>query len=235
MNDQQLQEGVREVVMALLTLGSNIYTSDYILDQLEKRKEPLEQKIDAIKFLDKKINDSRFDDTVDSVLTYYGKKSESPVFVKPKKKHLPASSIQSPDYISPNLLTVMKNLEQFHPTPYWDYKQYSIGYGTKALPKDKSISEKEAERRLIKILKKHRMAVYNESRKWGYNWSPSQIDALTSFRYNIGSLSNLTNNGTRTNKQIAKKILEYNKAGGKVLNGLTKRRMIERDMFLDIK
>ena len=36
----------------------------------------------------------------------------------------------------------------------------------------------------------------------------------------------------RNNKQIAEALLLYNKAGGKVLAGLTKRRKAERELFL---
>ena len=38
--------------------------------------------------------------------------------------------------------------------------------------------------------------------------------------------------GARTRSEIAAKILEYNKAGGKVLAGLTRRRQEERKLFL---
>ena len=42
----------------------------------------------------------------------------------------------------------------------------------------------------------------------------------------------MTAKGTRTRFEIAAKILEYNKAGGKVLAGLTRRRQEERKLFL---
>lgn len=65
-----------------------------------------------------------------------------------------------------------------------------------------------------------------------YNWNQNEIDALVSFAYNIGSIDRLTANGTRSKKTIASKILEYNKAGGRVYNGLTRRRKAERELFL---
>jgi len=64
-----------------------------------------------------------------------------------------------------------------------------------------------------------------------YNWTQSELDALVSFAYNIGSIDQLTANGTRTKKCISEKILSYNKAGGRVLNGLTRRRKAEKDLF----
>ena len=65
-----------------------------------------------------------------------------------------------------------------------------------------------------------------------YNWNQNEIDALTSFAYNIGSIDQLTANGSRSRATIAKKMLEYNKAGGTVYRGLTRRREAERKLFL---
>ncbi len=65
-----------------------------------------------------------------------------------------------------------------------------------------------------------------------YNWNQNEFDALVSFAYNIGSIDGLTAKGARTRSEIAAKILEYNKAGGKVLAGLTRRRQEERKLFL---
>ena len=64
-----------------------------------------------------------------------------------------------------------------------------------------------------------------------YNWNQNQYDALVSFCYNIGSIDGLTANGTRTNAQIAKKILEYCKAGGRYVKGLYDRRKDEYNLF----
>jgi GH24 family phage-related lysozyme (muramidase) len=65
-----------------------------------------------------------------------------------------------------------------------------------------------------------------------YHWNQNELDALASFAYNIGSIDKLTADGTRTRAQIAKKMLEYNKAGGKIYAGLTRRRKAERALFL---
>lgn len=48
----------------------------------------------------------------------------------------------------------------------------------------------------------------------------------------VGSITQLTANGTRAIKETASKIPVYNKAGGKVLAGLTKRRKMEQELFL---
>lgn len=45
---QKFDEGVKEILMTLLSLGATMYETDYILDQLKKRPEPIEQKIQAL-------------------------------------------------------------------------------------------------------------------------------------------------------------------------------------------
>lgn len=65
-----------------------------------------------------------------------------------------------------------------------------------------------------------------------YDWNQNELDALVSFAYNIGSIDQLTAKGTRSKSTIASKILQYDKAGGKVLRGLTRRRRAEHDLFL---
>lgn len=64
-----------------------------------------------------------------------------------------------------------------------------------------------------------------------YHWTVNELDALTSFCYNIGSIDQLTNNGKRTKEEIYKKIPEYCKANGKVLEGLCRRRKAEAELF----
>lgn len=61
----------------------------------------------------------------------------------------------------------------------------------------------------------------------------NQYDALVSFVYNCGqgNLKSLCGK-SRTLKQIAEAMLLYDKAGGNVLAGLTRRRKAERELFL---
>lgn len=65
-----------------------------------------------------------------------------------------------------------------------------------------------------------------------YHWTQNEFDALVCFAFNVGSIDGLTSNGTRSKAVIADKMLAYNKAGGKVLKGLTRRREAERSLFL---
>ncbi len=64
-----------------------------------------------------------------------------------------------------------------------------------------------------------------------------QFDALVSFTFNLGAgnlqsstLLKLLNQGEYT--QAADQFLRWNKAGGRVLPGLTRRREAERALFL---
>ena len=70
---------------------------------------------------------------------------------------------------------------------------------------------------------------YNDA----YKLNQNEFDALTSFAYNVGSIDQLTANGTRSRDVIADKLMAYNKGGGKVLAGLTRRRQAERELFLE--
>lgn len=65
----------------------------------------------------------------------------------------------------------------------------------------------------------------------------NQFDALVSFAYNVGSRALSTSTllkklNAGDIKGAADEFLRWNKAGGKVLNGLTRRREAERALFL---
>lgn len=116
---------------------------------------------------------------------------------------------------------------------YWDEKQYSIGFGTKAKNKDEVITHEEALRRLETATQEAKENVVDIAEKFGYDWNEDQIKALTSFTYNLGrtNLLRLTENGTRGTEEIADMILEYDKVGNTVKPGLTERRKAEYELF----
>jgi GH24 family phage-related lysozyme (muramidase)/uncharacterized Zn-binding protein involved in type VI secretion len=155
--------------------------------------------------------------------------------VTPRENHHPPK--QQFSSVPDNLTDYIKSKETFTAKAFWDNKQYTNGYGTKALSPTEIITEEEALRRLNKDLSQRRNFVANYSANNNRNWSPDQIDALTSFVFNLGTdtLNQLTDRGTRTDTQIAAKILEYNKEtknGVKVVvPGLTTRRIEESNWF----
>lgn len=109
----------------------------------------------------------------------------------------------------------------------------TCGYGhTKGLTKSmvgQAITQEKAD-----ALLKDDVKIYNaEVTKYDYiyHWNQNQEDALTSFAFNIGSIDQLTANGTRSIATISEKILLYNRAGGAVLEGLTRRRKAEKALF----
>lgn len=135
----------------------------------------------------------------------------------------------------PSVLNTILAYEKFSPKPYPDFKQTSIGYGTKAVEGEKEIDEPTARKRAIEEINKNRKIILGFAKEKGYNWTPSQINALISFRYNIGNIGELTAGGTRSDAEIAKMMpLYYNVTvdGVKKKNaGLVKRRNKETALF----
>lgn len=113
---------------------------------------------------------------------------------------------------------------------------WTIGYGhTAGVEKGQTLPSKDAAKALLKEDLKKYGGYVNECVKKGlikFPLTQSQFDALTSFCYNCGngSLRKLVTD--RNAGEIAEKMLLYNKGGGKVLPGLTKRREEERALFL---
>jgi GH24 family phage-related lysozyme (muramidase) len=133
------------------------------------------------------------------------------------------------------LVDIVASFEGFSPKAFWDHKQYSIGYGTKANSASEVITKEEAKARLESNLSSFASQVERWNGTWKYNWSGKQKDALTSFAYNLGSgtLRTLTDNGKRSNREISEALLLYNKASGQIVNGLVNRRISEQRLFLD--
>lgn len=109
--------------------------------------------------------------------------------------------------------------------------KWTIGYGhTAGVTSGMTITQTQAIEFLKQDLLKFEQLVKKYDSK--YHWTQNEFDACVSFAFNIGSISQLTANGTRTKQQIATKMLEYCKAGGKTLSGLVKRRKEEQALFL---
>ena len=107
----------------------------------------------------------------------------------------------------------------------------TIGYGhTGDVKEGQTITAEYAETLLRADLVKYELKVSKYDPQ--YNWNQNEFDALVSFAYNVGNIDQLTDRGNRSRETIAEKMLQYNKAGGKVLSGLTKRRNVERELFL---
>lgn len=102
--------------------------------------------------------------------------------------------------VSDELLRVLKQLEGFEPYAYWDYKQYSIGYGSKCPEGMESyyqknpITEEYAEELLRKELDYFEEKINDFITRNNLTLAQHQYDALVSFTYNTGA--NWTNGTT---------------------------------------
>ena len=133
--------------------------------------------------------------------------------------------------ISENGLNLIKSFEGCRLTAYkCPAGVWTIGWGhTGGVKPGQKITQAEADQMLVSDMAAYESKVNKYSK---YNWNQNEFDALTSFAYNVGSIDQLTANGTRSRAEIAAKITQYNKGGGKVLAGLTKRREAEKKLFL---
>ena len=115
---------------------------------------------------------------------------------------------------------------------YWDAtgKVWTIGYGhTKNVKKGDVITKAQATQFLTDDCADAERQVMRFDGT--YHWNQNEFDALVSFAFNVGSIDQLTAKGTRTRAEIAEKLPAYNKSGGVVLNGLTRRRIAEQKLF----
>ncbi len=157
---------------------------------------------------------------------------------KPGKAVAPSMPSPAPvctkpvDVVDQGLMNFIKKEEGFQAKAYWDYKQYSIGYGTKAASSAEVITEAEAEARLtVEIDKAWKLA--EQVIPAG---SPIGIQqALTDLTYNAGSGWEHASLGEAVKAAkwdtVKADILQYNHAGGVVNAGLTARREAEVSWF----
>lgn len=160
---------------------------------------------------------------------------------------IPTANAASEMKASDSCIEFIKTFEGFSAKPYYDYGQYTVGYGTKC-PDDKfaqynanGISKQDAEALLraelksvenvlnVKLIDKHSLTL-----------SQQQFDALVSFSYNIGTswiVSNSTLKDAILRNADANELVYsfglYCTAGGKYLPGLVTRRLCEANIYLN--
>ncbi|WP_353797782.1 lysozyme [Enterobacter cloacae] len=138
-------------------------------------------------------------------------------------------------------IALIKEFEGCRLTAYQDsVGVWTIGYGWtqpvdgKPIRPGMTIKQETAERLLKTGLVSYESDV---SRLVKVSLTQGQFDALVSFTYNLGARSLSTSTLLRKLNAgdyagAADEFLRWNKAGGKVLNGLTRRREAERALFL---
>ncbi|MDM2860707.1 lysozyme [Citrobacter sp. Cpo073] len=127
-----------------------------------------------------------------------------------------------------------------YPDPGTGGAPWTIGYGWthpidgKPVKPGMTIDQETADR----LLKTGLVSYENDVLKLvRVKLTKGQFDALVSFAYNVGSRALSTSTllkklNAGDIKGAADEFLHWNKAGGKVLNGLTRRREAERALFL---
>ena len=137
--------------------------------------------------------------------------------------------------ISQEGIDLIKSFEGCQLKAYYDNtgKVWTIGYGHtgKDVYGGLVITQEQAENLLKQDLKSHENYVKNKNYVT-IQLKQNQFDALTSFTYNCGCRNLKELCYGKSESQIAKEIILYNKSGGKVLQGLVKRRQVEQSLFL---
>jgi len=149
---------------------------------------------------------------------------------------------------SVNAINLIKQFEGFRSKAYKDsVGVWTVGYGTtrirgRAVQSTDSLSEEAAVLALRADLQVFETRVRNNflPKNVGgkqIKFTQNEWDALLSFTYNLGAGwakdSGLKKLIVANNKPAAaNKILEYSKAGGRVLKGLLRRRTTERELFI---
>ena len=134
--------------------------------------------------------------------------------------------------LDPYTINFIKQQEGFRPNVYEDYKQNSIGYGTRAQPGETVIDRATAEQRLRN--EAGNVANFIDQNLPGID--PRKRSALISFGYNLG-----TGKGGLTDllpyakagdwNSVSQKMQRYINAGGKPDEGLIKRRGLEASLI----
>lgn len=166
---------------------------------------------------------------------YYFKRQRQIRAAKQRREALRAKRITK---ISSRGVDLIAGFEGFSSKPYRDpVGVWTIGYGhtTGVSATSKPLSKRQARRLLVREINEHYAPAVA---KLDLPLSQGQFDALTSFVFNlgVGAISADTGIGRELRAhrwaRAADQMLRWDKAGGRVLPGLTRRRKAERDLFM---
>jgi lysozyme len=141
---------------------------------------------------------------------------------------------------SENCIDLIKRFEGYsdkaYPDPGTGASPWTIGYGhTRGVEPGMTCTMEQATRWVYDDVEDAARAVQDYVR---VPLTQSQFDALVSFVYNVGvhnfntsTLLKKINMGDMDG--AAAEFLRWNRAGGKVMNGLTRRRQAESDLFME--
>ena len=160
-----------------------------------------------------------------------------------------------PEVTEPALMTasddcikILKEEEGFSKTPYWDFTQYTVGYGTRC-PSDmveyytqNGITEAEAETLLRNHLAGVERSIHNKIiDRYGITLEQNQFDALVLFSYNCGTAWAYDTAGTlhnavvsgATGNDLIRAFALWCSAGNQIRTFLLRRRLSESNMYLN--
>lgn len=158
--------------------------------------------------------------------------------------------------VSQEMVDVLKDMEGFYARPYWDYKQWTVGYGTRCPGAPESpdapesswsevfrgymqngISKDAAEDLLREELIGFEANVHSFAQTHNLQLKQQEFDALVSFTYNLGPgwmnggyMQRAVVSGAR-GSEFLYAITLYSKAGGEYI--LQDRRLCEANMYLN--
>lgn len=141
----------------------------------------------------------------------------------------------------------IKRMEGFYAIPYWDYSQWTVGYGTTCPAEDLARYQKEgipmdeADALMEEQLNKFAESVNEFLDRTGLSFTQGQFDALTSMTYNLGSAMLYNENNRvyraimdgKTGNDLIFAFSVYCTAGGEFLPGLMRRRLVEANMYIN--
>ena len=148
---------------------------------------------------------------------------------------------------SDEAIRILKLEEGFSAKPYWDYAQWTVGYGTRC-PDDKleeykknGISRETAEDLLREHLNAFEKEVNKFIAKTGISANQNQFDAMTLFSYNCGTSWIYQTTGVlykaivsgATGNQLINAFSRWCYAGGEIKTFLLRRRLSEANMYLN--
>ena len=147
---------------------------------------------------------------------------------------------------SDDCISMIKSLEGFSATPYWDISQYTVGYGTRCPDEDyerymtEGITEEEAEQLLRNYVAGTESKLNSFADKYSLEFSQNQFDALIMFSYALGSgwmsqtgtFRSAVINGATGNEFIFA-MAQWCRAAGQIRKSMIQRRLREANVYLN--
>jgi len=148
---------------------------------------------------------------------------------------------------SADAIALLKLEEGFSEKPYWDYAQWTVGYGTKcpdsklAQYKQNGITPEEAEMLLNDYIIRYETELNSFMERTGVVLNQNQFDALFLFSYNCGTAWAYSTAGVfynaivkgATGNELINAFSRWCNAGGQIQKHLLRRRLCEANLYLN--